>query len=104
MVNSSPAPDTDVSSDPAQAVAELAGRVVDDQPSEQRLRRIVELAKQTLNGVEDVSLTVIEDGRPRSVVFTGSLALDLDERQYEAGFGPCLDAAKTGQTIVVDSQ
>jgi hypothetical protein len=39
-----------------------------------------------------------------SVVFTGALAVDLDERQYELGFGPCLDAAKTGQTIIVDSQ
>ena len=55
-------------------------------------------------GIEDVSLTVLERGRPRSVVFTGPLAVDLDERQYELGFGPCLDAAKTGQTIVVDSR
>ena len=69
-----------------------------------RLRRIVELAKQTLDGVEDVSLTVIEDGHPRSVVFTGPLAIHLDHNQYEAGFGPCLDAATSGQTIILDSQ
>ena len=90
--------------DPLQAFAELALIVIDTNPPEQTLRRVSELAKQTLDGVEDVSLTVIEDGRARSVVFTGSLAVDLDERQYEAGFGPCLDAAKTGQTIVVDSR
>jgi GAF domain-containing protein len=30
--------------------------------------------------------------------------VDLDERQYEAGFGPCLDAAVSGQSIVVDSR
>src|SRR5215216_4407374 len=89
--------------DPLQAFAELALIVIDTNPPERTLRRVSELAK-TLDGVEDVSLTVIEDGRARSVVFTGSLAVDLDERQYEAGFGPCLDAAKTGQTIVVDSR
>ena len=38
-----------------------------------------------------------------SVIFTGALAVDLDERQYELGFGPCLDAAKTGQTILLDT-
>jgi GAF domain-containing protein len=104
MVNPTPSSDTTDSPDPSQAFDELADLVVDDRPSEQRLRRIVELAKQTFGGVEDVSLTVVEDGRPRSVVFTGPLAIHLDHHQYEAGFGPCLDAAKTGQTIVLDSQ
>jgi len=90
--------------DPLHAFAELALIVVDAKPAEQTLRHIAELAKQTLGGVEEVSLTIIDDGRPRSVVFTGPLAVHLDERQYEAGFGPCLDAAKSGQTIVVDSK
>jgi GAF domain-containing protein len=90
--------------DPLSAFAELALIVVAADPPEQTLRRIAELAKQTLVGVKEVSLTVIENGRPRTVVFTGALAVDLDERQYEAGFGPCLDAAKTGQTIVIDSR
>jgi GAF domain-containing protein len=84
------------------AFAELALLTVDGSPPGQTLRRVAELAKRTLDAVEDVSLTVIDNGRPRSVVFTGQLAVDLDERQYELGFGPCLDAAQTGQTIVVD--
>jgi hypothetical protein len=86
-----------------QAFAELAMITVNTDPPEQTLRRVAELAKRTLAGVEDVSLTLIKDGRPRTVVFTGPLAVDLDERQYELGFGPCLDAAKTGQTIIVDT-
>jgi hypothetical protein len=35
------------------------------------------------------------------VVFTGDLAADLDERQYQAGYGPCMDAAETGQSILI---
>ena len=89
--------------DPMHAFAELALIAVNTDPPEQTLRRVAELAKQTLAGVEDVSLTVVEGGQPRSMVFTGPLAVDLDERQYELGFGPCLDAANTGQTIVVDT-
>jgi GAF domain-containing protein len=85
------------------AFAELARLTVNADPPEQTLRRVAELAKRTLGKVEDVSLTLIERGHPRSVVFTGPLAVQLDERQYELGFGPCLDAAKTGQTLVVDT-
>ena len=36
-----------------------------------------------------------------TVVFTGDLAHQLDERQYDAGFGPCMDAAVSGTTIAV---
>ena len=97
-------PRPDERRDPLHAFAELARIVVGAEPPQQTLHRIAELAKQTLDGVEDVSLTVIEGGRARSVVFTGPLAVHLDERQYEAGFGPCLDAAMSGQSIVVDSR
>jgi len=90
--------------DPLNAFAELARIVVDAEPAEPTLRRIAQLAKRTLGGVEDLSLTIIENGRARSVVFTGALAVELDERQYEIGFGPCTDAAKSGQTIVVDTR
>jgi len=85
------------------AFAELARLTVNADPAEQTLRRVAELAKRTLGDVEDVSLTVIDRGQPRTVVFTGPLAVQLDERQYELGFGPCLDAAKTGQTLVVNT-
>jgi GAF domain-containing protein len=87
-----------------EALAELSRMVVGSDPLDATLGRVAELAKQNLPGTEDVSITVVEDtGKPRTVVFTGRLAVDLDERQYRAGFGPCLDAAVTGQTLVVDT-
>lgn len=36
------------------------------------------------------------------MVFTGPRAASLDERQYDAGYGPCMDAAVAGNTIEVD--
>jgi GAF domain-containing protein len=104
MDNITPTSATVGGPDPLNAFAELARIVVDAEPADQTLRRIAELAKETLGGVKDVSITVVENGRAQSVVFTGALAVDLDERQYKIGFGPCLDAAKSGQTIVVDTQ
>ena len=93
----------DLDRDPLHAFAELARMEVNRGSAEDMLRGIAELAKRSLGQVEDVSLTVIVDGHPRTVVFTGPLAVDLDERQYELGYGPCLDAAKSGQSIVVDT-
>jgi GAF domain-containing protein len=89
--------------DPMHAFAELALITVNNGPPDQTMHRVAELAKRTLGGIDDASVTVIKDGRPRSVTFIGRLAVDLDERQYEIGFGPCLDAAMTGQTIMVDN-
>jgi GAF domain-containing protein len=91
------------SEEAARAFAELA-RIVLGEPLDVTLRQVVELAKQTIPGVEDVSVTLMENDKPRTVVFTGPLAVQLDERQYERGFGPCLDAAVTGNTITVDNQ
>lgn len=101
--DTTPASDVGRHPDLMRAFAELALITVNTDPPEQTLRRVAKLAKQTLGGVADVSLTMIEDGHPRTVVFTGQLAVDLDERQYELGFGPCLDAAKTGQLIIIDT-
>src|SRR3954447_15801023 len=89
--------------DPMHAFAELALITVDASPPEQTLRRVAELAKQTLAGAEDVSLTVVEDGQPRSMVFTGRLAIDLDERQYDLGFRPVSGRREDGADLVLDT-
>ncbi|GAA2023199.1 GAF and ANTAR domain-containing protein [Pseudokineococcus marinus] len=83
------------------AFAEL-GRLMLDQPLGQYLQRVAELAAGTLPGVDGLSVTLVEDGRARSAAFTTTVAAQLDERQYEVGFGPCLDAAQSGDTIRVD--
>jgi GAF domain-containing protein len=65
------------------------------------LQRIVELVQAGAAGAADVSITLVRDGRPTTAAFTGRLAADLDETQYERGHGPCLDAALSGQFIEI---
>jgi GAF domain-containing protein len=72
-----------------------------EQPLSATLERVAELAKQTIPGAADVSVTLLQDGQVASVAFTGSLSVQLDERQYEAGFGPCMDAAVSGGVIAI---
>lgn len=88
--------------DPQSAFAELSKIMLGDQPLSATLQRVAELARQTIPEVDQASVTLMDGTRPRTVVFTGSLAVQLDERQYELGFGPCTDAAISGHTIVVD--
>lgn len=83
------------------AYAELAGIVLGD-PLVTVLTRIAQFAHQIVPGVDDASITLIASGRPSTVAFAGGLAITLDERQYEDGFGPCTDAAATGQAIMIE--
>ena len=87
--------------EPQQAFAELGRLVVGETPLGEVLARVAELAKACMPGAEEVSVTLLEDGRARSAAFTGRLASVLDERQYADGFGPCLDAAANGQVVQV---
>ncbi len=82
--------------------AELSKIMLDAQPLPATLTRVAELAKQAIPGAADVSVTLMQEGKVSSVSFTGPLAVDLDERQYDAGFGPCVDAALSGGTIAID--
>ena len=87
--------------DPQTAFAELSAIILDAQPLGQVLERVAELAQQAVPGAGSVSVTLLDGDQARSVAFTGALAAGLDERQYEAGFGPCMDAARTGSTIYI---
>jgi GAF domain-containing protein len=88
---------------PGHAFAELSRIVHGEGTLSDVLLRVARLSRDVVPGLLDVSVTLIEKDRPTTVVFTGPLAVHLDERQYELGFGPCTDAAESGGTIVVDT-
>lgn len=88
--------------DPHTAFAELSRIMLGSQPLDDVLDRVADLAARTVPGVAEVSVTLVENDRPRNAAFTGALAAALDERQFDTGFGPCLDAAATGDTILIE--
>ena len=87
--------------DPRAAFAELSRIQLGTQPLSGVLGQVAELAKQTIPGIAEASVTLMQGKAVSTVVFTGRLAIDLDERQYETGFGPCLAAAATGAMIAI---
>ena len=93
-------PDT---TQPQDALAELAAITFADHSLDSVMTTIADLAKRTLPGASEVSVTFLERDTPRTVAFTGPLALNLDERQYERGYGPCLDCIVGGEPLVITS-
>lgn len=49
----------------------------------------------------EVSVTLVRGGTGYTAAFTDELALDMDERQYAQGSGPCLAAATAGDILSV---
>jgi len=92
------------SREPLAAFAELSKIMLGDGSLNETLGRIAALARETVPDTDEVSGTLVDHDKAKTVVFTGQLAMHLDERQYENDRGPCLDAALTGsgETVIVD--
>ncbi|MCZ2830329.1 GAF and ANTAR domain-containing protein [Modestobacter sp. VKM Ac-2986] len=65
------------------------------------LQAVVDTTTSSLPGHVQASLTVVVGSRPATAAYSGQLALDLDETQYEHGHGPCLHAARTGELMEI---
>jgi GAF domain-containing protein len=87
--------------DPIEAFAELGRINLAENDLPQVLSRVSELAKRTIPGASEVSVTLLQDSRASTAAYTGELALHLDEQQYEQGYGPCLEAAQAGVTLQI---
>jgi transcriptional regulator with GAF, ATPase, and Fis domain len=92
----------DVLQIPLNASNDLVGLSLDEVTTESALEKIVRVARQTIGGADDVSVTVLGSRQPSTIAFTGHLAIDLDESQYQRGYEPCLDAAVGGGICKID--
>jgi GAF domain-containing protein len=80
---------------------ELARVVLVGRELPEVLTEIVHIARRALPGSEACSITLIRDDRAFTAAFDGQIAMDADELQYERGYGPCLDAGRSGEVFVV---
>ena len=93
------------SANAAEALEQLGRLSLRELSMEGLLQTVADLSKTVMPGNPEASVTLLVEDRPTTAVWTGQLALDLDERQFERGHGPCLHAARTGEmTEVVDAR
>jgi GAF domain-containing protein len=79
----------------------LARVVVVDRELPDVLTEIVGIARPVIPGAEATSITLIRNDRGYTAAFDGQLAMDADELQYDRGYGPCLDAGRSGEVFIV---
>ena len=85
----------------AAAYAALSQIALSGRPLDQTLEEVAALAQRALRETPEASVTLLTDDQARTAAFSGQVALQLDERQYDQGYGPCLDAAVSGGAIQV---
>lgn len=90
------------SPDPRTVLGRVPEIIFGKKPLSATVPPITELAKQTITGVVDASVTLVVDDDVSTISGASSLAAYLDQRQYDAGGGPCVDAARSGATITID--
>ena len=61
-------------------------------------QQVADLARRTVPGAGEVSVTLVQSGRAHTPACTDEWALALDEAQYDLGHGPGLDAALSTST------
>jgi GAF domain-containing protein len=87
--------------DPFDAFIELGRIKLGETDLHGVLVRVAELAKLSLPGAHEVSVTMVRGNGAHTAASTGELALRLDEYQYEHGRGPCLQAAVDVETLSI---
>ena len=87
--------------EPAAAYSRLARIKLDETEFDGVLALVVDLARRTVGGAAEVSVTLVPADGPYTAAFTGPLALTLDAWQYEQDSGPCLEAARTTTTVPI---
>lgn len=75
----------------AEGLDVLAEFFVDEGTFGDTLLRVAEIARQMVSA-DMAGITMMVDGRPRTGVYTDTLAPEIDEAQYASGVGPCIEA------------
>jgi len=86
--------------DTSDALEELWGALTGEEPIETALDRLVEVALNVVQA-DAVSITVNPDRGPKTVAATHEWAITIDKNQYAVDDGPCLEAARTRETLMV---
>ena len=87
----------------ADSFAEIARSLAGQDGLDATLQRIVELATQIVPGTQHAAISLIRAHRQvQTVAPTGALARRVDQIQYDAGEGPCLDAIWAHEVVRID--
>ena len=72
-------------------------------PLEDLLTQVATYAVQAIPGADGAGLTLLEQDRADTIVATAPFVTEVDDIQYGMDQGPCISAAREGQTVLSGS-
>jgi transcriptional regulator with GAF, ATPase, and Fis domain len=72
-------------------------------PLEDLLTQVATYAVQAIPGADGAGLTLLEQDRADTIVATAPFVTEIDDIQYGMNQGPCISAAREGQTVMSGS-
>lgn len=69
------------------------------EPLDAILQRFAESAREAIDGADEVSVMTLDGDAMRTAAATDERVVRIDDAQYAAGDGPCLEAARTEQPV-----
>src|SRR5687767_7094254 len=79
----------------AEALEALRDAYTGEEPLDAGLQRLAETAARAIPDADAVTVSVVTASRPRTVAATDASLIEVDEKQYRAGRGPCFQSART---------
>jgi len=95
-------PEADVVPEALTAAAELQELLLATENLEDFLQDLAVFAARSVAQGLSCEITLKRDGRPHTVANSDDRAMRCDEIQYGQGTGPCLDAMRTGEIVLVE--
>jgi GAF domain-containing protein len=85
----------------ARSLAAMSRFFVGEGTLHETLTRVAQFAEEAVPAASMTGITMLVEGRARTAVFTDETAPEVDTVQYESGAGPCLDAFRHEQVLVI---
>jgi GAF domain-containing protein len=86
-----------------ESLAGLSRLASDRLPLEDLLTQVATYAVQAIPGADGAGLTLLEQDRADTVVATAPFVTEVDDIQYGTDQGPCITAARDGETVMSGS-
>jgi GAF domain-containing protein len=89
------------STPPPPEPSELFAVLLPDTPLTDVLQRVTTLAARSVSNCTVAGITVTQNGRPQTPVYTDERSPQVDQVQYDNDSGPCLDALREGKVFMI---
>jgi GAF domain-containing protein len=86
-----------------ESLAGLSRLAADRLPLEDLLAQVATYAVRAIPGADGAGLTLLEQDRADTIVATAPFVTEVDDIQYGMDQGPCISAAREGQTVMSGS-